>query len=456
MSSVADERVPEINARTRLLKTLDVLSMPALATLMAFAGGALIIWLTSGSLGTVLAAYEGMINGAFLKTRALTETFVAMTPYVFLGLGLAIGFKAGLFNIGVEGQFYIGAISSVWAGIVFTGLPAIVNLPLVILVGALGGAIWAGIPGFLKARTGAHEVITTMMMNYVAFRLTEYLISDPLRDRHSSAVQTLRVSPNAELWSLWQIPEKLGDPLNALGLAIIFAFFGFTLARWLLARRDFAARYPAPAQRRMLMIGLSLAVGVVAFFALPLLAKLWWPFSDQYDRLHIGFVIAIGAAVAVWWLMYKTTLGFEMRTVGANPNAARYAGINISRNIIITMALSGALAGIAGTSEVLGVVGCRCLPLFFSSGYGFDSIALALLAKNNPFGILLGAFLFGAMRNGSDLMELNSGVSKYVISTIQALVLLFVAAPPMVRYILRMRAPSKMEGEAPLTRGWGA
>ncbi|HEX7589102.1 MAG TPA: hypothetical protein VF478_12365, partial [Anaerolineae bacterium] len=260
MSSLADERAPETNRRTRLLKTLDVLSMPALATLMGFIGGALIIWLTSGSLGTVFVAYAGMINGAFLKTRAFTETLVAMTPYVFLGLGLAIGFKAGLFNIGVEGQFYIGAITSVWAGIVFTGLPAIVNLPLVILAGAVGGAIWAGVPGFLKARTGAHEVITTMMMNYIAFRLTEYLISDPLRDRHSSAVQTLRVSPNAELWSLWQIPEKLADPLNALGVALIFAFLGFVLARWLLGRRDFAARYPAPSQRRMLMVGLSLTV----------------------------------------------------------------------------------------------------------------------------------------------------------------------------------------------------
>jgi general nucleoside transport system permease protein len=153
--------------------------------------------------------------------------------------------------------------------------------------------------------------------------------------------------------------------------------------------------------------------------------------------------------------MYKTTLGFEMRMVGANPNAARYAGINISRNIIITMAISGALAGIAGTIEVLGVSICRCLPLFFSSGYGFDSIALALLAKNNPIGIVAGSFLFGAMRNGADLMELNSGVSKYIISIIQGLVLLFVAAPSMVRYLLRMRVAGKAEVEAPLTRGWG-
>ncbi len=433
-----------VEKRATLLKTLDVLSMPAIALLLAFLGGALIIWITSGSLETVFAAYAGMINGAFFKQRGFSETLVAMTPYVFLGLGLAIGFKAGLFNIGVEGQFYIGAISAVWAGIVFTGLPAIVNLPLVLFAGALGGAIWAGIPGFLKARTGAHEVITTMMMNYVAFRLTEFLVSVPLRDTHSSAVQTLRVSPGAELWSLWQIPDRLSDPLNALGVALFVAVIGFVLVRWI-----------TPTQRRTVVIGITLAIGVMAFFALPLLTKIGWPLNDQYDRLHIGIIIAIAAAAAVWWLLYKTTLGFEMRTVGANPNAARYAGINISRNVIITMAISGALAGIAGTTEALGVSICRCLPLFFSSGYGFDSIALALLAKNNPIGIVGGSFLFGAMRNGADLMELNSGVSKYIISLIQGLVLLFVAAPAMVRYLLRMRAARKAEAEAPLTRGWG-
>jgi simple sugar transport system permease protein len=418
--------------------------MPALATLLAFIGGALIIWATSGNFGTVLVAYEGMVSGAFIKTRGLSETLVATTPYIFLGLGLAIGFKAGLFNIGAEGQFYIGAISAVWAGITFTGLPAIIHLPLVLLAGALGGAIWAGVPGFLKARTGAHEVITTMMMNYIAFRLAEYLVSGPLRDSLSSAVQTLRVSPNAELWSFWQIPDRLSDPLNALGVAILIAAIAFALVRWIV-----------PTQRRAVVLGAALGIGVIAFFALPPLIKIWWPLSDPYDRLHIGIIFAIATAGAVWWLMYKTTLGFEMRMVGANPNAARYAGINISRNIIVTMALSGALAGTAGTIEVLGVSICRCLPLFFSSGYGFDSIALALLAKNNPIGIVGGAFLFGAMRNGADLMELNSGVSKYVISLIQGLVLLFVAAPAMVRYLLRMRAPSKVEGEAPLTRGWG-
>ena len=167
-----------------------------------------------------------------------------------------------------------------------------------------------------------------------------------------------------------------------------------------------------------------------------------------------GLLLAVLAAVAVWWLLWKTTIGFELRTVGANPNAAKYAGMSITRNIVLAMALSGALAGLAGTVEVLGVSICRCLPLFFSSGYGFDSIAIALLGRNNPFGILASSFLFGAMRNGADLMELNSGVSKYIISVIQALVLLFVAAPAVVRWLYRIKG-GKREEEAPLTRGWG-
>lgn len=455
MSSSAESRLPEVNARSALFRTLDVLGLPAVAMMMGFLGGGLIIWLTSGSLGTVFVAFGAMIDGAFIKTRGLSETLVAMTPYVFLGLGLAIGFKAGLFNIGVEGQFYIGAISGVWAGILFPDLPGIIHLPFVLLAGALGGALWAAIPGFLKARTGAHEVITTIMMNYVAFRLTEYLVSDPLRDPHSSAVQTLSVAPNAALWSLWQIPEKLSDPLNALGVAIVFALVGLLLARGVTRQRRFVDWLSTPSRRRWANWGAGLAVGAVVFIVLPPLTRIWWPFSDQYDRMHIGFFVALAAAVGVWWLMYKTTLGFEMRTVGANPDAARYAGVNISRNIVITMAISGALAGLAGTSEALAVYLCRCLPLFFSSGYGFDSIALALLAKNSPFGIVVSAFMWGAMRNGADLMELNSGVSKNIISLIQALALLFIAAPSMVRYLLRMRAPGKVEAEAPLTRGWG-
>ena len=170
-SQTRSDRHPKWDWRAMVARWLDAMGMPAVAMFLGFVGGALIIWVTSGSLETVFTAYAGMINGAFFKTRGFSETLVAMTPYIFLGLGLAVGFKAGLFNIGVEGQFYIGAISAVWAGILFPGLPAFIHLPLVILAGAVGGAIWAGIPAILKDRTGAHEVITTMMMNYIAFRL---------------------------------------------------------------------------------------------------------------------------------------------------------------------------------------------------------------------------------------------------------------------------------------------
>jgi general nucleoside transport system permease protein len=432
----------ETRERNSLQKIFAVSWMPVLATVLAFLIGAIIIWITSGKFETVTAAYAGMINGAFIKTRGFSETLVATTPYILLGLAVALGFKTGLFNIGVEGQFFIGAVGAAWAGVAFPEMPAVIMLPLVVGTGAIGGAIWAAIPGYLKAKTGAHEVITTMMMNYIAFRLVEFLVN-VLRDPHSSAVQTPSVSANAEFWSLYDIPARLQDPINAFGVAIVFAGLAWVIAR------------SYNKNNRALVWTSALVTGIIAFVALPPLTQAWWPLTDKYDRLHIGLFLALAAAGFISWLLYKTTLGFEMRTVGANPDAAQYAGINSTRVIVLTMAISGALAGIAGTVEVLGVTTCRCLPLFFSSGYGFDSIAIALLANNNPLGIIFGSLLFGAMRNGADLMELNSGVSKYIISLIQALVLLFVAAPAMVRWMLRMRGEAKQGGSVPLTRGWG-
>lgn len=376
-------------------------------------------------------------------------------PYVFLSLGVAVGFKAGLFNIGVEGQFYIGAISAAWAGQALHGLPAIIHLPLALLAGAAGGALWAAIPGFLKARTGAHEVINTIMMNYIAFRLTEYLVSGPLKDKIASTVQTTPVDPAAELWSMHAVPERLIDPLNVLAVALLFGFIGIIIGRWILGTPALQRKAYSGAAKRGILAACGLVVGLISYFGLPALIRVWWPFTDMYDRLHVGIFLALLAAFGVWWLMWKTTIGFELRTVGANPNAARYAGVSITRNIMLAMSISGALAGIAGTIEVLGVSICRCLPLFFSSGYGFDSIAIALLANNHPFGIVAASFLFGAMRNGADLMELNSGVSKYVISIIQAIILLFVAAPAVVRWLFHMKETGRRAEEAPLARGWG-
>jgi ABC-type uncharacterized transport system permease subunit len=440
--------------RSTLLRVLDIFSIPTLAILSAFVLGAIIVWATSGSLPTVGKAYSGLLQGAFTKQRGFSETLVATTPYIFASLGVAVGFKAGLFNIGVEGQFTIGALCAAWAGAfgLFLGLPAIIHLPLALLAAALGGAFWAFIPAILKAKTGAHEVINTIMMNYVAFRLAEYLVSGPLKDDKASAVQTARISPEAELWGLWEIPERLGNPLNALGIALIIAFLGYVLFRWLLGLPNFKRRF---ANAELFSIGGGLAVGLLSFFIIPPLTRAWWPFQDQYDRLHLGLFLGIFAAGATWWLLWRTTVGFELRTVGANPTAAEYAGMSITNNIVLAMVISGALAGIAGACEVLGVSICGCLPLFFSSGYGFDSIAIALLAKTHPIGILPASFLFGALRNGADLMELRSGVSKHVISLLQALVLLFVAAPAIVRWMYRIRVERRLEEEAPLTRGWG-
>jgi len=333
------------------------------------------------------------------------------------------------------------------------GLPAFIYLPLTLGIGALGGAIWAAIAGILKAKTGAHEVITTMMMNYISFRLSEFLVSGPLRDPGAGLTQTRTVDPQAELWTLYEIPQRLKDPLNAFAVALIVVILVSLILRWFVNRSKQQSRV-SRARRRLTYLGGGVLGGLVAFIALPPLTQVVWPFTDPADRLHVGLFLALAMVVLVWWLLQRTTLGFELRTVGANRNAARYAGMNITRNIIVAMAISGALAGLAGTIEILGVSSCRCLPLFFSSGYGWDSIGISLLARNDPFGIIATSFLWGAMRNGADLMELSSGVSKYIISLLQGLVLLFVAAPIVVRWIYRLKG-DKGTGPSSLTHGWG-
>ncbi len=425
-----------------LQKTANSIGMPLLAIVIAFIVGGLVIWVTSGSLLTVYQALSGMLSGAFINQRGLSESLVATVPYIFLSLALSVGFKSGLFNIGADGQFFIGAITGAYVGQAFHNLPAIIHLPLALGSAALAGAIWAGIPGFLKARTGAHEVVTTIMMNYIAYRLTELLVTI-IKDPHSSAVQTPPSAQSAWFWSLSSIPQRLQDPLNALGTAIFLAILAYFLARWIIGRTGLKNTIKSKSQKQIAYFGFALVVGLFSFFLLPIILRFFWPFNDQYDRLHIGLILALLACVLVWWLLWKTTLGFELRTVGANPNAAHYAGINITRNIVVAMAISGALAAIAGGIEVLGVSSCHCQQVLFTPGLGFDAIAIALLAKNDPFGIIAAAFLFGAMRNGASLMEINSGVSHYIVSLIQGFALLFVAAPAIIRTFFRMDRRSK-------------
>ncbi|MGB8648663.1 MAG: ABC transporter permease [Anaerolineae bacterium] len=305
----------------------------------------------------------------------LSESLVTSTPYIYAGLAVAVGFKAGLFNIGVEGQLFMGALASAYVGYAVTGLPWFIHLPLAMLCGMAAGAIWAAIPGFLKARTGAHEVINTMMMNYIAFLLSDWLLNGPMK-------------------------AKGGNPRSPEIAATAYL----------------PALFPEPV------------------------------------RFHWGFFLALGAAFLVYWFLWKTTLGFELRTVGASPSAARYAGMNITRNFVLAMVISGGLAGLTGANELLGLN--HYMANAFSPGYGFDSIALALLGKSNPFGVVLAALLFGFLRSGATRMQSVANVPVDIISILQALIIVFIAAPAIVRWLYRVRAPKAAEREV-FTRGWG-
>jgi len=365
------------SVRRLLRSALDAMLIPFLAILTAVVVGGIIIAVVRGN---PILAYYGLISGSFGSAKALSETAVWATPYIFGGLAVALAFKGGLFNIGAEGQLAIGATTSALIGYALpqwlgTDLPLIIHLPLAVIVGMAAGALWASVAGFLKAYTGGHEVINTIMMNYIALNTISFLLNGPMKDR---------------------------NPNNVIARTPLIAE---------------SARIPA------IFDGL---------------------------RVHWGFVFALLVAFLIWWLLNKTTVGFEIRTVGANPDAAKYAGINVKRIIILTMALSGMLAGLAGTIEVTGLNYRH--ELGFSIGYGFDAIAIALLGKSHPLGVVLAAILFAAMRNGATRMQFLTQMPIDLISMLQALILLFVAADAIVRYIYRIRVESE---RVVLTRGWG-
>ena len=362
------------------MRALYSIAIPLLAVFTALVVGAVIIAVTGGN---VLLAYRGLWEGSLGRPASISETLVWATPYIFGGLAVALAFKAGLFNIGVEGQIGVGSLASVYVGYAVTWLSFPLHLIAAVLAGTLAGAIWGGIPGFLKARTGAHEVIVTIMLNYVAIQMTSFLVSGPMKDPNPliANAQTPKILQSARL------PPMLPDP--------------------------------------------------------------------QY-RVHWGFVIAILAALAIWWLLQRSTLGFEIRVVGANANAARYAGIAVGKTMVVAMAISGGLAGLAGSLEVVGLNFYHTAG--FSVGYGFDSIAVALLGRGDPIGVIPSALLFGALRAGSSRMQFLSQIPIDIIDVIQALVLIFVAAPALIRWMYRVRVPreaASVTGEVQLTSGWG-
>lgn len=328
---------------------------------------------------TIGEAYSALFRGAIFdwdartaerSIRPLTESMVNGTPLILAGLGIALAFRSGLFNIGGQGQVILGATIAGFLGYALP-LPPVVHMLVAALGGIIGGAIWAGIAGLLKARTGANEVIVTIMLNSIAGYLLGYLLKQSWFTHTASAnPQSRSVDDSAQMFLL----------------------------------------LPAP------------------------------------FRLHFGFIIAILATIFVWWLLERSTVGFEFKAVGANPHAARTAGISVSKVTILVMVIAGALAGLGGAAQVLGTE--YKLTGGISGSIGFDAITVALLGRSKPLGTFLAGLLFGAFKAGGYLMQSQTGTPIDIVLVVQSVIVLLIAAPPLVRSIFRLPTPVLKRKEA--------
>jgi len=327
----------------------------------------------SASWDAIWGAYTALFRGSIYNTRAedfqtairpLTETCKFAAPLIVAGLGVGIAFRAALFNIGGRGQMLMAGAAAGWVGYQFE-LPAPIHLTLAILVGMAAGAIWGGIVGLLKARTGAHEVIVTIMLNYVAYYLVFFALSQ----------QNLLQAPNS------------ANPKS-------------------LPMRDTA-----------------------------IMPKL---LGERYN-LHLGFLLALVAVAVVWWIINRSSLGFRIRAVGENPSAARSSGIDVGRTYVTVMLISGALVGLAGVNQVLGTV-TSGVTVDVDAGIGFDAITVALLGRSKPIGIMWAGLLFGAFKAGGFAMQASQNIPVDIVLVVQSLIVLFIAAPPLIRAIFRLPA----------------
>jgi general nucleoside transport system permease protein len=367
-----------------LSTTWALTAVPLFAFVLALIVGAIVIVLSSVlvlkkpfDVTLPISAYSALAQGAFGSFNSVVSTLVLTTPLLLAGLGVAIGFRAGLFNIGAQGQFLMGAVGAVAVAVHFQNAPAIVAITAALIGGMIGGALWGLVPGLLKAISGAHEVVTTIMMNYIALAALAWIVSGPL-----------------------QQPGSVPPTTPSVGIAALPIVLGRTG--------------------------------------------------------HIGIFIAFIAVPLAWFLLFRTTRGFEIRAVGANPDAARYAGIKPRRLIVLTMSIAGLLAGLAGACTVLGI--SHQMNGTFSTSVGFDSITVALLGRSNPIGVMLAAILFGAMRAGAGPMQINAGVPVELVDVIQALILLFLIANVVFRRLLRLRGVrgSEQTGFETITKSYGA
>ncbi len=349
-------------------------AVPIVSVILAVLVGAAVV-LAVGE--NPLNAYWQLLRGSFGSWYYFTETVIAAIPLMLAGFAVAFAFRGGLFNIGAEGQLLAGAVASAYVGYKFH-VPGIVLVPIAVLAGCLAGALWAGIGGVLKAWRGAHEVITTMMLNYTAILVTSYLVEPGPTGHPGPMEQTIQIGN----------PET--PPMNA---------------------------------------------------TLPIIV----PNSIVLNnRVHAGLLIALGAGVLVWFLLWRTTLGYKVRAVGLNPRAAAYAGINVKWTVAVTLFISGAFAGLAGMVNLYGLAPYQ-LTNSFSSGYGFNAIAVALLGRNSVVGVIAAAILFGSLQQGGTIMQANAGTSLHLVEVVQGLIIFFVGADAVVRY-LAARGMVKLPG----------
>jgi ABC-type uncharacterized transport system permease subunit len=333
-----------------------VVLAPILAVLLAMVVGSGFI-LTVGE--SPFAAYRVLLQESFGSMRGFATTLQRATPLMFTGLAVAFAFRAGLFNIGAEGQLYIGAFAAAWVGFTFTNLPKFIHLPFAILASMVGGAIWAAVSGLLKAKFGIHEVINSIMMNYIAYFLTDWLVTGPFQGS-TMIPETKRVAASATL-------SRLMPP----------------------------------------------------------------------TRLTTALYVALLAAAIVYFIMWRTKLGYEIRAVGLNPTAAEYGGISVARITVAAMAISGALAGLAGMEQILGLNN-RFIQRF-SPDLGFMGVAVALLGKNHPVGIVLAAVLFGALQTGAAAMDRLTSVPRELITILQGVIIFFIAAEYLFSRFLKVK-----------------
>ena len=351
------------------------LLLPGGAILMSLLVGAIFILIIGKN---PITAYVGLIKGAFGDLFSIGETLENTTPLILTGLAVAFAFRTRLFNIGAEGQFLIGALAATWVGVNLP-LPPVVHVIAALTAGAIAGGLWGGLAGFLKATRGVHEVISTIMLNFIALFLVDYIVTGPMKE---------------------------------------------------VSEQDFPQTAQVLASARLM--------------------KIMPP-----SRLSAGIIIALLAAAFIWWLLWKTTIGYEVRAVGLNPYAAEYAGIKSNYNMVLAMLISGGLAGLGGGVIITGLF--LRYTQGFSPGYGFTAIAVSLVGGNNPPGVVLAAFLFASLSQGARGMQNLAGVPSDTVLIIQALVIFFVAAPQLVQALpqwwLKRRAEAQAAAEGAQLKG---